>query len=1208
MDEKLMEQATFGQVCSILKNRREDSVLRQCIAPMAQLLTLVAPGVLFSSRDQLDWVGDMLGKGLDVLDTAEHCGSIIGQIKEALGKNEPDYVTQANNAFTAYVLIVYTAYFDAAQELIPQTGREIQFDGYAKWAITEKARAKIQAECHTMRPDYMDESLWIPGPAELEEDVDQSLLRFYGQMNKSLEAHLMGLADFDELHDGQKEQLRTMLQDLPQNALMRYRSLYTYLSAEFPAFGIWTRQAENRQLRDQIAHQEHQSAEAAKQILEAVAQIPEQIQSKKAAQILSKLDSRNRGQITKKLYDSFDMTQEREELTLPTRLASFIPQAFSSLSYTNKRSLEESSGWTEGQDLIGFINRAVHNQAASRAPLLILGGPGAGKTLLSQMLAGHYLRDTYHVILIRLRDLGNDSSLYEDIPRQIDLGLKKEGAWETLMEEKLQKPILLIFDGYDELLLASGRQQRIYLRYIQAFLDDTRFITQNVVHTIVTSRINLIDQAEIPDRTTVIRLDGFDDTRIRDWSAVWNENNRQYFQRTGLEPFEVPSNTNIAELAKQPLLLLMLALYDAGGNALRKEQDLQLTELYHRLFSRFIGREEKKKDAEFEESCRKADIDLEFERLGIAALGMYSRGRSHIRQDQLEQDLAFLNPPLQNSSGGLNDSERLLRRFLFIRCINSDAVQDRAYGAYEFLHNSFGEYLTAHYIVSRLAELPGRSQPGNQWYACMSYVPLQTRPNIVFMLRQWANVALKQSPDTWKTWLREELVRVLRGTIMPQIQAASGGFLPDGSKNDAPVNLMRHMAVYACNLMCIGALITDRMELSPLEQTVPGVWDKLLRLWQMGLGETEIFKLSLAFRIIGEEEPFFLYRNEYGDADVQCHRSTALDMIYTRLHMEPERSHTAVSHGGYFDADLRQSWDMLDARKLAGHIPMAQNRMLELFEWDSWNAASADAFAASLWAVFSYTEQRFFETSMPGVYLLLKQFADSDPARGMPLLEQLAPRMAKDLARIKSPVMHDLITDLLLRIPHDACMVNVLPILLNSYPAESDEPDLWKCNNLLKLAAHYINGYTASDLWSVLDKNLSRVVFGYVKAWRQQALYAGNAPQPEIIGNLLLLAPYIVPLPGERWRNLWEEIWELAAHHSITMESIYRTSPDIVELLCEVSVSELHSLTPFCLARLTELVTQCPGELTVKHFGMIRKTAEETKDSILRDALELICI
>lgn len=53
--------------------------------------------------------------------------------------------------------------------------------------------------------------------------------------------------------------------------------------------------------------------------------------------------------------------------------------------------------------------------------------------------------------------------------------------------------------------------------------------------------------------------------------------------QSNLEKFEVDSSSKVSELAKQPLLLLMLALYDSNDNALKRNKDLNGTQLYDNL-------------------------------------------------------------------------------------------------------------------------------------------------------------------------------------------------------------------------------------------------------------------------------------------------------------------------------------------------------------------------------------------------------------------------------------------------------------------------------------------------------------------------------------------------------------------------------------------------------------------------------------------------
>ncbi|WP_309114756.1 hypothetical protein [Saccharothrix sp.] len=105
---------------------------------------------------------------------------------------------------------------------------------------------------------------------------------------------------------------------------------------------------------------------------------------------------------------------------------------------------------------------------------------------------------------------------------------------------------------------------------------------------IVTSRIGVASSMRIPTDTSVLRLAPFTDDQVASWLEVWNAINTDFFHdcRRGA----LTSATVLAhrDLAIQPLLLLMLALYDATDDALRRDDgDLPRAELYDRLLSSF---------------------------------------------------------------------------------------------------------------------------------------------------------------------------------------------------------------------------------------------------------------------------------------------------------------------------------------------------------------------------------------------------------------------------------------------------------------------------------------------------------------------------------------------------------------------------------------------------------------------------------------------
>ena len=145
------------------------------------------------------------------------------------------------------------------------------------------------------------------------------------------------------------------------------------------------------------------------------------------------------------------------------------------------------------------------------------------------------------------------------------------------------KPFLLIFDGYDELLQASGKTHSDYLNKIAEFQADHRSYYHSMVRCIVTSRETLIDKAAIPAGCPVLRLCEFDEERIGAWCRIWNQANEQYFVNHHVDRLEIASAGKVRELAGQPLLLLMLALYEMNGNRLQEQGDISRAKLYDKL-------------------------------------------------------------------------------------------------------------------------------------------------------------------------------------------------------------------------------------------------------------------------------------------------------------------------------------------------------------------------------------------------------------------------------------------------------------------------------------------------------------------------------------------------------------------------------------------------------------------------------------------------
>ncbi|MCW6004375.1 hypothetical protein K1W54_07230 [Micromonospora sp. CPCC 205371] len=160
-------------------------------------------------------------------------------------------------------------------------------------------------------------------------------------------------------------------------------------------------------------------------------------------------------------------------------------------------------------------------------------------------------------------------------------------------------------------------------------------------------------------------------------------------------------------------MLLMLALYDATGNALQQHDGLQGSgELYERLIVSFAQREVLKDDPVLVDRTAEEAPALarELSRLSLVAFAMFNRNSQWVTEAALAADLtALLEPQAQRTPTAglrapLGAAESALGRFFFVH--RSQAIRDdKPLATYEFLHATFGEYLVARLTVLVLRQM-----------------------------------------------------------------------------------------------------------------------------------------------------------------------------------------------------------------------------------------------------------------------------------------------------------------------------------------------------------------------------------------------------------------------------------------------------------------------------------------------------------------------
>lgn len=380
----------------------------------------------------------------------------------------------------------------------------------------------------------------------------------------------------------------------------------------------------------------------------------------------------------------------------------------------------------------------------------------------------------------------------------------------------------------------------------------------------------------------------------------------------------------------------MLALYDSESNELAITSNIKRTELYDNLLRRFVRRERSRYVPNFTDKSPKAQeviIDQEMNRLGVAAIGMYNRQEVVILSKQLEEDLNLFQSHRADGSpksNTLRESDSVLGGFFFIHkstALDIEAHSEESESAYEFLHNTFGEFLAADFILRntinevrdiyvdrkfKTAGLASKlSNPdafNSNWFYCLMFVPLYSRPVIIEMLREHLQKALlraSQLDDNSINITFDEFVDNLNFIVQNQLNMIlnkrnSSRVMRNGVLFDRDISLLGYLSTYSLNLIVIASAFNsngfefcenDYHNLE-VKEVASRPWDKLTTLWKVWFSSSDLAGLSVVLRAkridntrvqIICNEKFEATRYEQPIDILLCISSTLADNLLTGL-------------------------------------------------------------------------------------------------------------------------------------------------------------------------------------------------------------------------------------------------------------------------------------------------------------------------------------
>ncbi|TQM82792.1 hypothetical protein FHX81_5203 [Saccharothrix saharensis] len=721
----------------------------------------------------------------------------------------------------AHSILVVTSFFEALDEaglpfrLRITKGEQVVLTG-GTWSGSKRAVDLVELLSNTTVP--------VPS-AELPPDaVIGDITAFYRFTAGEVVAFLAGFDAWDDLPPDERQRFVAAAQDVPVRAVSLYRARYRQLAVDCPEFAVWTSGIEHAATRAEV----RTALEDMRGLLRrlAGAQPPDDRRAALARSYRAELD---RPVVAGEVSSG---------LVLPALRQAYVAPRFM-VAKADQGDDVSQDGWWSGvpvrADLDDYLAGYFTSSRATTAPLVVLGQPGAGKSLLTKMLAAQLPAEDFLPIRVVLRDVATDTTLQDQVEAAVTHATGERLTWPDLVRSAGPAIPVVLLDGFDELLQATGTSKSDYLARVREFQQREAAQGRAVIF-VVTTRVAVANRARLAGSTVVLKLEPFADDQVRRWLDVWNTANPS----ATLSP-EVA--LRFADLAGQPLLLFMLALYNAEGNALEAEgAELAKARLYERLLTRFARREVDKSLRDALDDQVDRAVEEELVRLSVVAFAMFNRGVQWIDETELDSDLnALLNP----GARGVRDKLRLssaqlaVGRFFFVHAARA-AHDDQVSRTYEFLHATFGEYLVARLVhrvsLDVLAHVTrpryGRQEIDTGWLEpVLSFAPLATRAPVVSFLRE----LFDDTPAADRTALYG-LFTDLVDTVQHR---PPGTGHPDYVPRPLPV--ARRIAACTANLVTLAVVVRGRLAEDDLR---PTEWHALVLLWQSQLGGEESVRLT----------------------------------------------------------------------------------------------------------------------------------------------------------------------------------------------------------------------------------------------------------------------------------------------------------------------------------------------------------------------------
>jgi hypothetical protein len=746
---------------------------------------------------------------------------------------------RTDKLLAAHSVIVLVAFFDALDEWLGARGFSLED---ARMTAAEQVAVTAHAWPVSSFAEMVTVLIERPAPAPSPrlpfEQFHKPLTHFYLELGNATFEFLGGLRAF-----GAVKAYRDAA-DLANAAIRHYSAAYRRLAAEIPEFRLWSDMTSSEATRLMVGD-----------VLDAVRNLRSAADAARTG-----LTQLYRARLDQPILKAADTPAG---LVLPTLARGYIEPS-GLVATAGPDDVPSTERWWQDRpttavpDVQAFALAHLTSPEATDRPLVVLGQPGSGKSVLTRRLAARLAEADFLPVRVELRNVRSDSPVQSQIEEAIYSELGEQVTWPELVRRAGTALPVVMMDGFDELLQATGQNWADYLEQLSRFQEREQELGRPLA-MLVTSRIVVADRARFPRNTAVVRLEPFSDDQIAQWLSIWNRGNAAQFTERGLRPLALEAVLAHRELAEQPLLLLLLALYDGQANHLQSlGGGLGRTELYERLFADFFERQVAKFDTRQSGEQRAAAVGSEWRRLSAVAIAMHNRGRDVVTDAELDADLPLLltAPDRTATEGGrpLTPAQMLVGRFFFVHDSQATTGTGVIERSYEFLHATFGEFLGARQIVAALVELAEENAflksrtrgalDAGYFHALTSFVSITRRAP----LWDFCRAMIARLTPSVRAACRDLILELLPNAGYPHPTWSLAEYEP------AHRTLATRQAAFSANLVSLAVLLSD----GPVDvvelvgEPVVVRWRQQALLWMGQLDHEDARRMWQAFRVAWE--------------------------------------------------------------------------------------------------------------------------------------------------------------------------------------------------------------------------------------------------------------------------------------------------------------------------------------------------------------------